>query len=202
MITIGQCLMMVPRLVAGVLLALMAGSCATRPAGPPSAQNDLCAIFAQRPGWHQAVSASARRWGAPVPVQMAILWKESSFRAKARPRKRYMWGFIPRGRASSAYGYAQALDGTWDWYRRETGNRRADRDDFDDAADFVGWYMSRTNRVNGVPMTDAYHHYVAYHQGHAGFTSGRWRDIEWLRRVAGEVNAQSRSYAGQLPRCS
>lgn len=194
--------MMVSRLAAGVLLALLAGSCASRPEGPPRAQNNLCSIFAQRPDWQEAVTASAKRWGAPVPVQMAILWKESSFRAKARPPKRYMWGFIPRGRISSAYGYSQALDGTWDWYRRETGNRGADRDDFEDAADFVGWYMSRTRRMNGVAMSDAYHQYIAYHQGHAGFDSGRWREIDWLRRVAGEVNQQSRSYASQLSSCA
>lgn len=194
--------MYIPRLVGGVLLALLAGSCATRPDGPPSDQANLCAIFEQRPDWQDAVTASARKWGAPVPVQMAILWKESSFRAKARPPKRYMWGFIPRGRASSAFGYAQAIDGTWDWYRKETGNRGADRDDFEDATDFVGWYMSRTRRVNGVPMEDAFHHYIAYHQGHAGYNSGRWKGVSWLQQVASDVQMRSRTYASQLPRCT
>ena len=45
---------------------------------------------------------------------------------------------VPR---SSAYGYAQALEGTWDDYRKDTGRRGADRDDFADSSDFIGWYM-------------------------------------------------------------
>ena len=34
----------------------------------------------------------------------------------------YFLGFIPIGRASDAYGYAQAKTMTWDDYVRETGN--------------------------------------------------------------------------------
>lgn len=202
MINIGQILMYMSRLAGAVLIALLAGSCASRPDRPPSDQANLCAIFDERPEWQEAVTASARRWGAPVPVQMAILWKESGFRANAKPPKKHILGFIPWGRRSSAYGYPQAIDGTWDWYRDETGNRGADRDDFDDAADFVGWYMSRTSRVNGVPMHDAYSHYIAYHQGHAGYRSGRWKQVAWLKRVAGEVNSRSHVYSRQLSRCS
>lgn len=190
------------RLAGALMLALLAGSCATRPDGPPREQADICAIFDERPDWQKAVRRSARKWGAPVPIQMAILWKESNFRATARPPKRYAFGFIPRGRASSAYGYAQAIDGTWDWYRKDTGNRGADRDDFDDAVDFVGWYMSRTRSTNGIAMTDAYNHYLAYHQGHAGYDSGRWRDMAWLKRVAGQVGERSRLYQAQLNGCA
>ncbi|HUF56254.1 MAG TPA: lytic transglycosylase, partial [Thermohalobaculum sp.] len=119
---IGQILMYMSRLAGAVLIALLAGSCASRPDRPPSDQANLCAIFAERPDWQDAVTASAKRWGAPVPVQMAILWKESGFRANAKPPKKHILGFIPWGRRSSAYGYPQAIDGTWDWYRDETGN--------------------------------------------------------------------------------
>ncbi|MEM0942873.1 MAG: hypothetical protein AAGI70_02900, partial [Pseudomonadota bacterium] len=85
--------------------------------GPPRAQNDVCAIFAERPAWRDAIRASALKWGAPEAVQMAIIWRESSFRAEARPPRTYFAGVVPTGRVSSAYGFAQAIDGTWDWYR-------------------------------------------------------------------------------------
>jgi hypothetical protein len=189
-------------LAGAVMMALAVGSCSSSPSGPPSAQNDICSIFAERPDWREATLDSALRWGAPAEVQMAIIWAESSFRAEARPPKKYALGFIPWGRASSAYGYTQAIDGTWDWYRRETGNSGADRDDFDDAADFVGWYMAKTMVTNGVQMHDAFNHYLAYHDGHTGFKRGDWRGKVWLQKVATRVADQAVRYRGQLHRCS
>ena len=83
---------------------------------------------------------------------------------------------------SSAYGYAQALEGTWDDYRRSTGRRGADRDDFADSSDFIGWYMHGANRVNGVAMHDAYNQYLAYHEGKAGFARGSYAPSRGCRR--------------------
>ncbi len=169
--------------------------------GPPRAQNDICAIFAERPEWRDAVAASQRKWGAPVPVQMAIMWRESSFRSNVRPPKKYFLGIIPNGNVSSAYGYAQAIDGTWDWYRRSTGNSGADRTDFDDAADFVGWYMAQSRDMNGIGMNDAYNQYLAYHEGHAGHRRGSYNAKNWLTGVAQKVAGQAARYRGQLRNC-
>lgn len=187
--------------VGAVLLALLVSSCSSAPKGPPSAVNDICAIFEQRPDWRDAVVASALRWGAPIEVQMAILWYESRFRAQARPPERYTLGFIPAGRASSAYGYPQAIDSTWNWYRRDTGNRSADRDNFKDAADFVGWYMAKTVQMDGVSKFDAFSHYIAYHEGHTGFLRGAWRDNPAIQAVASRVADQAAHYRGQLRNC-
>ena len=191
------------RPVAGaIVVALAVGSCSSSPSGPPRVENDICAIFDERPYWRDAVLASALRWGAPVEVQMAIIWKESGFWAEARPPKRYALGFIPHGRASSAFGYAQAIDGTWDWYRGETGKKGADREDFEDAADFVGWYMAKTLTTNGVLMNDAFRHYLAFHEGHTGFRRGDWKKKQWLQKTAMNVADQAMRYRGQLQRCS
>jgi len=35
---------------------------------------------------------------------------------------------------------------TWDDYIKESGNWGADRDDFDDAIDFMGWFIYKTNK--------------------------------------------------------
>ncbi|MEM9138334.1 MAG: transglycosylase SLT domain-containing protein [Pseudomonadota bacterium] len=170
-------------------------------AGAPSNQNDLCAIFDQRPGWREAVEASASKWGAPVAVQMAIMWRESSFRADVRPPTKYTLGVIPAGPVSSAYGYAQAIDGTWDWYRDATGQDDADRTVFEDAADFVGWYMSRSNAANGIDMWDAYNQYLAYHEGHAGHRRGSYNAKDWLLGVADRVADQAVLYNAQYRGC-
>lgn len=186
-----------------VAAAYMTASCSggERTEGPPSNQGDICAIFAQRPAWRDAVYAAAHRWGAPVPVQMAIIWRESSFRSNVRPPRTTVFG-IRTGYASSAYGYAQAIDGTWDWYRDETGNRSADRTDFDDAADFVGWYVAKSAMSNGISPNDAYNQYLAYHEGHAGHRRGSYNAKPWLTDVAARVAGQAAQYRGQLGRCS
>lgn len=185
----------------GLCLMLMACGSSRTASGPPSNQDDICAIFDQRPEWRDAMVTSSARWGAPVPVQMAIIWRESSFRAAVRPPKKYMLGVIPNGHVSSAYGYAQAIDGTWDWYRDDTGNSSADRTEFDDAADFVGWYMAKSLSSNGIPMADAYNQYLAYHEGHAGHRRGSYRKKGWLMGAAEQVSRQADRYARQLTRC-
>lgn len=93
-----------------------------------------------------------QRWGAPVQVPMAMMYQESSFKHDALPPRYYFLGFIPWGRVSSAYGYAQAKDETWADYKREAGGWGASRDDFADALDFMGWYIQKSQRVNGVSM--------------------------------------------------
>ena len=185
------------------LVVLALGSCSggRDHAAAPRNQHDLCAIFAERPEWRDAMIASSRRWGAPVPVQMAIIWRESSFRAAVRPPKKYVLGVIPNGHISSAYGYAQAIDGTWNWYREDSGNSNADRTDFADAADFVGWYMAKTAMENGIGMHDAFNHYLAYHEGHAGHRRGSYREKAWLMDVAEKVAGRAATYRGQYRYC-
>ncbi|MEL7462536.1 MAG: transglycosylase SLT domain-containing protein [Pseudomonadota bacterium] len=185
-----------------VVAALAVSACSFGPSGPPRDQNNICGILGERSSWGDALQDAENRWGAPPHVIAAIIWKESNFRAEARPPKKYaFFGLIPNGRVSSAYGYAQALDGTWDDYRDDTGNGWADRDDFDDAADFVGWYMSKTRQRNGLSMTDAYSQYLAYHEGHTGFKRGSWKSKGWLKNAASKVQRQAKRYEDQLRGC-
>ena len=122
------------------LLALSLTACASA----PSRITDACAIFAQRDGlfnnWARDAKAAEREYGVPVPILMATIYVESGFRAKARPPRTYLLGFIPWKRVSTAYGYAQALDGTWATYKRETGRWNASRSDFGDAI-HLGLYV-------------------------------------------------------------
>ncbi len=184
------------RPVLAVLAAMMA-SCA----GPPSQTADLCALFQERPGWYRDAVDAARRWGTPVHVQMAILNQESAFRPHARPPRKKLWGVIPTTWLSSAYGYAQAKDETWDWYRQRTGRREADRDDFGDAADFVAWYVRMSQERLGISKWDAYNQYLAYHEGHAGYRRGNHAAKDWLQRVARRVAETAERYRAQLATC-
>ncbi|MGF1660601.1 MAG: transglycosylase SLT domain-containing protein [Rubrimonas sp.] len=182
------------------LCCAMLAACAGHEDVQPRDVSDICAIYRDNPHWATLARESARKWSAPEEVKMAIIWRESSFRAEARPPRKYFLG-VPTGRLSSAYGYPQAIDGTWDWYRKETGNSRAERDDFEDAIDFVGWYLDKTRAMNGVPTQDAFSQYIAYHEGHGGYRSGAWRAKPDVRRAASQVAAQAARYRAQLSRC-
>jgi hypothetical protein len=177
------------RVVLGLLILVIAG-CATAPP-PPSRPLDACAIFKERPNWYKSAKRAERKWGTPIQVQLAIIQAESSFRHDARPP----------GRVSSAYGYSQAIDGTWDWYRDQTGNRRAKRTNFDHAVDFVGWYTDVSHRTLGISKSDGYRQYLAYHEGHRGFQRGTYRNKAWLMRVARRVDDQAKTYGTQLRAC-
>jgi hypothetical protein len=94
------------------------------------------------------------------------------------------------------------VDGTWDWYKLKTGNHNADRDDFDDAVDFMGWYMNQSNKRSGVAKSDAYHQYLAYHEGHGGFNKKTYQKKPWLMKVARKVENNAKRYNRQLNQCA
>lgn len=190
------------RLTALAFFALLAlGSCVSQNQ-PPSRQDDICAILDQRRGWSSDLARAQRQWGVHPADVMAIIWKESSFRANARTRRTYALGSIPSGHISSAFGFSQALDGTWQWYQDETNARGARRQSFRDAVDFIGWYMNETRRRNNVGLDDAYNQYLAYHEGHTGYARGSYRSKSWLPPVARQVQNQANRYRSQLPNCT
>lgn len=186
------------RLLIVVLLGSQLIGCATSPPGSP---NNICDIFEEKRKWYGQAKDAEERWNSPVPIIMAFMYQESRFDAKAKPpRKKILW-IIPGPRLSSAYGYSQAKKDTWEWYQRETGRGGADRDDFDDAADFIGWYNARSQRTNNIGSRDAYNLYLAYHEGHGGFARRTYDNKDWLRRVALKVSNRSQRYTQQLTTC-
>lgn len=173
-------------------------------ATPPTAreQANICDIFDDRKEWYRSAAEARRKHGTPIAVQMAIMKAESSFAADARPdRRRHFFGLIPGSRPSSAYGYAQAVDGTWETYKRDSGNNGAERDDFDDAIDFVAWYVNRSSNQLGISRSNAKAQYLAYHEGQAGYRRGTWRGKAWLVRKADAVAADAARYERQLNGC-
>src|SRR5210317_2027032 len=153
------------------------------------------------PEFRRAFRTTERRWGVPVHVQMATIYQESKFVADARTPFRYALGVIPMGRQSSAYGYSQALDGTWEEYRKDQNRRAARRNRINDATDFMGWYFNQTRERNGVSLADARNQYLAYHEGHTGFSRGTYNRKAWLVGVAAKVDARSSMYRDQINGC-
>lgn len=183
------------------LLGLLLAGCAS---APKRIQN-ACAIFEQKDGlfnnWSRDAKAASQRHGVPVPVMMATIYVESSFQPYARPPRKKLFGFIPWKRRSSAYGYAQALDGTWAEYQRETRNWSGSRSNFGDAIDFVGWYHAKSSRVNGISLNDPYNLYLAYYSGHRGYARGVWKNNGPIKGAAAKSAKIASNYAAQLQRC-
>ena len=185
-------------LFVAVLLATLLSGCSS---DPPQNITDSCKIFEDRHGWYRDAKRATERWGTPIHVQLAIIYQESKFVGDARPPRDHVLWVIPWGRISSAYGYAQAKDSTWEWYLDKTGNSGADRDDFEDAVDFVAWYVDMSKQMLGISKWDAYSQYLAYHEGQTGYRNGSYKGKPWLIKVAKRVSARAAGYHTQLARC-
>ena len=185
---------------AGALVLALAwlGGCAT---APPREPHDVCSIFEEKRGWHRVAKRAEAKWGASMHIPMAIMYQESAFRHKARPPRKRLWKLIPWRRPSSAYGYAQAVDGTWRHYIGQTGEYWRKRTDFADATDFIHWYLAEARRRNGVSVDDAFALYMNYHEGFGGYARGTHGAKPWLHKAATAVQQRSQRYGQQYLGC-
>jgi len=184
----------------GILSIVLTG-CATSVTPPPENVENVCSIFQEKDGWYQHALDSEKKWGAPPHVLMAIVRHESRFVDNARPPRKTFLGVIPLGRPTTAYGYCQAVNGTWENYLEDTGNQSAERVNFRDAIDFVGWYTNVSFEKLGISKIDGYNQYLAYHEGHVGYSQQSYKKKAWLMRVAKKVQFTSDLYATQLETC-
>ncbi|MEZ5756484.1 MAG: lytic transglycosylase [Paracoccaceae bacterium] len=189
------------RFLRASILFLLLASCGGGNYSAPRNLDNACALLAERPQYFRAMKDAERRWGIPVHVQMATFHQESKFIGNARTPHRYALGVIPMGRQSSAYGYSQALDGTWEEYEKEVGRWGARRDRIDDAADFMGWYMDASTQRLGISKWDAQAQYLAYHEGRTGYANQSYLGKPWLMDVSGRVAERAEMYRAQLAGC-
>ena len=190
------------RSLRALFILMLLASCAGGGSGKaPNNLDNACSIVNERSGYLRAFKATERKWGVPVAVQMATIYQESKFISNARTPFQYKLGVIPVGRQSSAFGYSQALDATWEEYQRLEGGSGSRRDNIRHATDFMGWYMAQSNKELGIPLNDATNQYLAYHDGRTGYRRGTFRGKPWLMRIAGEVGDRSVMYHQQLKRC-
>ncbi len=190
------------RLLRASILLLLLASCGGGNFSAPRDLDNACSIIRERPRYLSAMESTERKWGIPVYVQMATIHQESKFIGNARTPHQYALGIIPMGRQSSAYGYSQALDGTWEEYQDDQGRRGAKRDRIRDATDFMGWYMNATHESLGISKSDARNQYLAYHEGRVGFARGSYNKKPWLLDVADSVGNRAERYRKQLQTCS
>ena len=162
---------------------------------------DSCIIFEENRNWYKATKKSYEKWGTPISLQLAIINQESSFKQFAKPKRNKMFGIIPVNRPSTAFGYAQVTNPTWNWYKSRTGNNNASRANFKDVTDFIGWYTTQTNKMLGISINDYFNQYLAYHEGHSGWKNSSYDSKKWLIDVAKKVESKANMYNSQFKQC-
>ena len=189
---------MVNRLILWSFCLIVLSSCVV---SPPKKTTNICEIFYEKRSWYKAAVKTEKRWGSPAYVTLAFIKQESDFQQGAKPERTKLFGFIPWKRKSSAYGYAQALDGTWERYKKEAKKTFAYRRNFDDSIDFIAWYNNLSHKKIGIPRDNARLLYLAYHEGQGGYKKGSYRNKPWLTDVATTVQNNANRYKSQFNSC-
>ena len=165
----------------------------------PSNTSNSCSIFEERYLWYKYSKKSEKKWGTPVYLQLAIIKMESGFDWLAKPPRKKIFKVIPYKRPSSSFGYSQAVKGTWQQYKNETGNKLATRTRFKDSVDFIGWYTSKSEKIHKISKEDAFRQYIAYHEGWGNYKN--YKKNEKIINLAKRVEKQSNIYKKQLFDC-
>ena len=165
----------------------------------PSNTSNSCSIFNEKYLWFKHVKKTEKKWGTPIYLQLAIIKMESNFDWLAKPPRQKIFKVIPYKRPSSSFGYSQAVKGTWEQYKNETGNKLATRTRFKDSVDFIGWYTNKTNSILKISKNDVFKQYIAYHEGWGNYKN--YKKNKKIIDLAKRVEKQSDLYKKQLLEC-
>ena len=172
-------------------------SCSSIPKYPQNA----CKIFGENYLWYKSAKKSSEIYGAPIHIILAFVNKESGFNRWAKPKRSKLFKIVPYKRPSSSFGYSQAVKKTWALYKTETKNPLALRTRFKDSVMFIGWYMSKTKKINKIPLTDSYRQYLNYYLGWGSYSKKVYKSDKKAIIFAKNVQKQSQVYKSQLREC-
>ena len=178
-----------------ILILLLISACSSIPQNT----SNSCSIFNERYLWYKHAKKTEVKWGTPIYVQLAIIKMESDFDWLAKPQRQKIFKVIPYKRPSSSFGYSQAVKGTWEQYKKETGNKLATRARFKDSVDFIGWYTDKTESILKISKKDAFRQYLAYHEGWSAYKN--YKNNQKVIILAKKVKKQSDKYKSQLKKC-
>tara|TARA_B100000686_G_scaffold320143_1_gene371504 strand:- start:24 stop:638 length:615 start_codon:yes stop_codon:yes gene_type:complete len=179
------------------IILLFLVSCTSVPKYPSNA----CKIFGEKYLWYKHTKKSSEVYGAPIHIILAFVSKESGFNRWAKPKRKRLFKVIPYKRPSSSFGYSQAVNKTWELYKTETNNPLALRARFKDSVMFIGWYMRKTNKINKIPLDDAYRQYLNYYLGWGNYAKKIYKTDKKSIIYAKSVQKKSKIYKNQLREC-
>ena len=172
-------------------------SCSSIPKYPQNA----CKIFGENYLWYKSIKKSSDTYNVPIHIILAFVNKESGFNRWAKPKRTKLFKVIPYKRPSSSFGYSQAVNKTWELYKIETDSPLALRSRFKDSVMFIGWYISKTHKINKVPLNDSYRQYLNYYLGWGSYAKKKYKTDKNSIIFAKKVEKQSKIYKNQLQEC-
>ena len=167
----------------------------------PKNTTDGCSIFSERYLWYKHAKKTEQKWGTPIYIQLAFIKMESNFDWLAKPERQKIFKVIPFKRPSSSFGYSQAVKKTWELYKTETNSPLALRTRWRDSVFFISWYISKTNKINKIPLNDAYRQYLNYYLGWGNYAKKVYKTDKKAIIFAKSVSKQSKIYKNQLQEC-
>jgi hypothetical protein len=179
------------------IIFIFLASCSSVPKYPSNA----CKVFGEKYFWYKHIKESSEKYGAPIHIILAFINQESAFNRWAKPKRRKLFKIIPYKRPSSSFGYSQAIKKTWELYKTETDNPLALRTRFKDSALFIGWYINKTNKINKIPVSDAYRQYLNYYLGWGNYSKQVYKVDKNSIIYAKSVEKKSKIYKNQLKEC-
>ena len=172
-------------------------SCSSVPKYPQNA----CKIFGEKYSYLKYSRAASKKWNVPISSILAVINKESGFRRFAKPKRTKIFKIIPYRRPSSSLGFSQAVNKTWDLYKKENNKPVAMRISFKNSSDFIGWYFWKTNKINKVSLRDTRNMYLNYYLGWAAYKNKAYQNNKKAIIFAKSVEKQAKIYKNQLREC-
>ena len=172
-------------------------SCSSVPKYPANA----CKIFGEKYLWYKHAKKSSEVYHVQIHIILAFVNKESGFNRFAKPPRKKLFKIIPYKRESSSLGYSQSIKKSWKAFKTETNSPLALRTRFKDSVNFIGWYINKTNKINKIPLNDAYRQYLNYYLGWGAYAKQAYRTNKKAIIYAKNVERQSNIYKGQLNKC-
>ena len=180
-----------------ILILFFLVSCSSIPKYPSNA----CKIFGEKYLWYKHSKKSSEVYDVPIHIILAFVNKESGFNRWAKPKRKKLFKIVPYKRPSSSFGYSQAVNKTWDLYKKETDSPLALRTRFKDSVMFIGWYMNKTYKINKIPLNDSYRQYLNYYLGWGNYAKKTYLTDQNAIIFAKRVEKQSKIYKNQLKEC-
>ena len=172
-------------------------SCSSVPKYPQNA----CKIFGEKYSYLKYSRAASKKWNVPISSILAVINKESGFRRFAKPKRTKLFKIIPYRRPSSSLGFSQAVNKTWDLYKKENNKPIALRISFKNSSDFIGWYFWKTNKINKVSLKDTRNMYLNYYLGWTAYKNKAYEKDRKAIIFAKNVEKQAKIYKNQLREC-
>ena len=179
------------------IVFIFIASCSSVPKYPQNA----CKIFGEKYSYLKYSRAASKKWNVPISSILAVINKESGFRRFAKPKRTKIFKIIPYRRPSSSLGFSQAVDKTWDLYKKENNKPIALRISFKNSSDFIGWYFWKTNKINKISFTDTRNMYLNYYLGWQAYKNKAYKTDKKAIIFAKNVERQAKIYKNQLQEC-